>query len=82
MPTATRATKTFSLDREILAELKRTKGEVSESARVNRLLRVALDLEKGAALDREAASFFATAAPERTSRKALQKAAKAVLARE
>ena len=50
MRTATKATRTFSLDREILAEVKRTKGDLSESERVNRLLRTALDLERRAAL--------------------------------
>jgi hypothetical protein len=53
---ATRETKTFSLDRKILGEVKRTKGTLSESERVNRLLRRALDLERRAALDAEAAS--------------------------
>jgi hypothetical protein len=49
-----RANKTFSLDKEILAEVKRTKGALSESERVNRLLRFALDLEKRADLHAEA----------------------------
>lgn len=39
-----KATKTFSLDQDLLKEVKRTKGTQSESERVNRLLRFALDL--------------------------------------
>ena len=43
MRIAVKRTKTFSLDEEILAEVKRTKGAQSESQRVNSLLRFALD---------------------------------------
>jgi len=92
MGALTKATKTFSLDRSILADVKRTKGDTSESERVNQLLRVALDLEKKAALDQEAAEFFARAnrstargrawATDRQERRAFQKAARATLARE
>jgi hypothetical protein len=62
--------------------VKRSKGDLSESERVNRLLRFALDVERKAALEREAAQFFAAAPRERAERKALQKATKTVLARE
>ncbi len=65
MPTLTKATKTFSLDRSILAEVKRTKGSCSESERVNNLLKFALDLEKRAALQEEAANFFSNIADDR-----------------
>jgi hypothetical protein len=75
MRTATRETKTFSLDRKILAEVKRTKGALSESERVNRLLRRALDLERRAALDAEAASFFGSAGDHRAERRAFESAA-------
>ena len=44
MRAVTKATKTFSLDREVLAGVKRTKGTASESERVNQLLRFALDV--------------------------------------
>jgi hypothetical protein len=85
MGALTKATKTFSLDRRILADVKRTKGDASESERVNQLLRVALDLEKKAALDQEAANFFAPAnrsrTAERKERRAFQKGALATLAR-
>ena len=46
MRTATKSNKTFSLDKEILLEVKRTKGMGSESERVNKLLKFALDIEK------------------------------------
>jgi len=86
MGAITKATKTFSLDRSILADVKRTKGDASESERVNQLLRAALDLEKKTALDREAADFFARAnraqTAERKERRAFQKASLATLARE
>ena len=75
MRTATKRTKTFSLDEEILAEVKRTKGTQSESQRVNSLLRFALDLERRAALDREIAGFFDDALPARDERRAFESAA-------
>jgi hypothetical protein len=85
MGALTKATKTFSLDQSILADVKRTKGDASESERVNQLLRVALNLEKRAALDQKAADFFARAnrprTAERKDRRAFQKAALATLAR-
>jgi Arc/MetJ family transcription regulator len=82
MRAAIKATKTFSLDRDILATVKRTKGSTSESERVNQLLRTALDLEKKASRDREAAEFFATLPKDRKERRAFQKATSAALARE
>jgi hypothetical protein len=82
MRTAARATQSFSLDREILAEVKRTRGTLSQSERVNRLLRLALDLERRAALDRESASFYASAPADRTERRAFESASMASLARD
>ncbi|MEO8098115.1 MAG: hypothetical protein ABI811_10470 [Acidobacteriota bacterium] len=82
MNATTRSTKTFSLDREILAEVKRTKGSQSESERVNRLLRFALDMERRAELDREAASFFGSAPDDRNERRAFQTASVRSLARD
>ena len=73
MKTDTKITKTFSLDQQVLADVKRTKGDLSESERVNRLLRFALDLEKRALLDQEAAIFFASP-EERAERKAFESA--------
>ena len=75
MRTAIKHPKTFSLDEEILAEVKRTKGSQSESQRVNSLLRFALDLEKRAALDREIAGFFHDAPADRDERRAFESAA-------
>ena len=74
MPLAPKAIKTFSLDREILAQLKATKGTLSESDRVNRLLRRALELERTAALDAEAAAFFGSAPRDRKERAAFESA--------
>jgi hypothetical protein len=82
MRAAIKATKTFSLDRDILANVKKTKGTASESERVNQLLRTALDLERKAARDREAADFFAGRPKDRKERRAFQKATLTALARE
>ena len=82
MRTATKATKTFSVDKEILAEVRRTKGDLSESERVNRLLRFALDLEKRTALEREIAGFFAAERKDRAERRALESASRSSWARE
>ena len=82
MRAITKMTKTFSLDRDILESLRRTKGTVSQSERVNQLLRLALDIEKKASLEREAAEFFAAAPRDRKERQAFQKATLKALARE
>ena len=82
MRTAIKAIKTFSLDRDILASVKRTKGAASESERVNQLLRTALGLEMKAARDREAADFFAGTPKDRKERRAFQKASLTALGRE
>jgi hypothetical protein len=74
MRTATKAIKTFSLDKEVLAEVKRTRGAASESERVNHLLRFALDLEKRASLYREAAGFFRRGPDDRKERRAYEAA--------
>ena len=73
MPT-TKATQTFSLDKSILAEVKRTKGSRSESERVNSLLRFALQLEKKAALYREAGNFFSNLPADPDERRAYESA--------
>ena len=75
MRTATKATRSYSLDRETIAEVKRTRGKLSESERVNRLLRAALEEEKRAALDREIADFFSSKPADRDERAAFQTAA-------
>jgi hypothetical protein len=82
MQIAKKATKTFSLDREVLADIRRTKGSSSESERVNSLLRVAMDLERREALDREAAAFFGTESTDREERRAFESASAASWKRE
>jgi hypothetical protein len=82
MRTAIKATRTFSVDKEILAEVKRTRGDLSESERVNRLLRFALDLEKRATLEREIAGFFAVEREDRAERLAFESASRSSWARE
>ncbi len=82
MRTATKATKTYSVDREILAEVKRTRGNLSESERVNRLLRFALYQEKRAALEREIAGFFAENREDRAERRAFESASRESWTRE
>lgn len=82
MRVATKATKTFSVDKEILAEVKRTRGDLSESERVNRLLRFALDLEKRASLDREIAAFFSVDREDRAEHRAFESASQSSWARE
>ena len=58
MATATRQTKSFSLDRAVLKEIQRTRGSVSTSERVNELLKVGLEVERTRSLHSEAAAFF------------------------
>ena len=60
--------------------MKRTKGTLSDSERVNN--RFALDLERRAALDREIASFFGAAPADREERRAFESATVASWARE
>lgn len=74
MPLVARVTKTFSLDRDVVAAIRRSKGDGSESERANRLLRAALERESREALAREAEAFFAAgaAAEERKERRAYQ----------
>jgi hypothetical protein len=82
MRTAIKATRTFSLDKAILAEVKRSKGKLSESERVNRLLRSALDLEKRLAMERDTAGFFASNHDDRAERRAFESASLASWARD
>ena len=82
MRAATKATRSFSLDRDVLAEVKRTRGALSESERVNRLLRTALEREKRAALEREIADFFASKSNDRRERRAFESASVVSWARE
>jgi hypothetical protein len=83
MATATRATKTVSLEKDLLLEIELTKGGVSTSERVNQLLKVGLAAERSRGLHSEAAEFFQSAAEEdRTERRAFQSASVRSIARE
>lgn len=80
---ATRAIKTFSLEKEVLKEIERTKGLVSTSERVNHLLKLALESERLQSLHYEAAEFFSTVSDEdNKGRAAFQAASVKSLARE
>jgi predicted secreted protein len=74
MATATRTTKTFSLETEVLKEIERTKGDASASERVNNLLKTGLEVERVRRLENEASAFFSDDAEDRSSRKAFQSA--------
>jgi hypothetical protein len=82
MRAETKTTKSFSLDRDVLGEVRRTRGTLSESERVNRLLRAALAVEKRAALEREIADFFGSKPADRTERRAFEAATIESLARD
>jgi hypothetical protein len=55
---------------------------LSESERVNQLLRFALDLEKRTALEPEIAGFFAVDREDRAERRAFESASRSSWARE
>src|SRR4051812_38489105 len=74
MTVATRLTKSFSIDREIIRELEKTKGASSTSERVNNLLRVGLEVERQRSLHSEAAAFFRSEGSDRGVRKAFRQA--------
>ena len=71
MASAARTTRTFSLEKQVLEEVERTKGPVSTSARVNQLLKAGLESERRRNLHAEASRFF-TSEPDkdRTARRA------------
>lgn len=74
MTVATRLTKSFSIDREIIREVEKTKGASSTSERVNALLRVGLEVERLRSLHSEAAAFFKNEASDKGLHKAFQQA--------
>jgi len=82
MPSATRTTRTFSLEREVLRQVERTRGSASTSERVNQLLKVALEEERRKSLHAEAAEFFRTLKQDRAAEKAFQSASIRSLARD
>jgi hypothetical protein len=74
MAVETRLTKSFSLDRELIHEVERTKGSSSTSERVNALLRAGLEVERQRSLHSEAAAFFRNEGSDGGVRKAFQRA--------
>jgi len=82
MSLAAKSTRTFSLDKQLLDEIKRTKGSLSESKRVNDLLHVALEREKREALESEIAGFFASAPSGHAEREAFESSTAISWARE
>jgi hypothetical protein len=83
MATATRISKSLSLEKDLIREVERTRGSVSTSERVNRLLKSALELERRRSLSAEAEVFFGSAGNEdEASRKAFHSASIKSLARE
>jgi hypothetical protein len=74
MATATRITKTFSLDTQVLKEIERTKGNASASERVNNLLKAGLEVERLRLLENEVSAFFSADVEDRSSRKDFQTA--------
>jgi hypothetical protein len=78
-----RKTTSFTIDKEVLAAVKRSSGRRSVSDRVNELLKRALELERQQRLEQEAAAFFAKQTPqEREETRAFQKAGLRTLRRE
>ena len=75
MTAATRMTKSFSLDRDLLREVQRTRGSGSTSERVNSLLRIGLEVERKQSLHREAEAFFRDEASDEDVHDAFQQAA-------
>lgn len=79
-----RQAKTFTIGKDILAEIADSKGSASTSERVNELLRRALELERHEKLEQEAAEFFSTesGADSARERAAYRKASRRVLSRD
>ena len=76
-----RQVKSFTISKEILAEIALTKGAESTSERVNELLKRGLELERREQLEQEAAEFFAKDRDDVLERAAYQKASKRALSR-
>lgn len=82
MKIAKRTSKSFSIDREVETYVRRTRGTVSASERVNQLLRKAIEEECETELEQEASRFFsALQSRTRKEERAFQKATKRSLAR-
>jgi hypothetical protein len=78
---ALRATKSFSLEKEVLKWVEKSKGPASTSERVNELLKMGLLMEQRRKLDQESADFFQSDTDKRT-RKAFQSASAKSFSRE
>lgn len=75
MSIASKITKSFSMEKQLLEQIERTRGTRSTSERVNQLLKTALETERRESLHIEAARFFKSDMPEeRKERKAFQAA--------
>jgi len=75
--------RSFTISRDVLAEIADTRGAGSTSERVNELLKRALDLERRERLEQEAEKFF-TKQDESSSREraAYHKVSRRTLSRE
>jgi len=82
MAAATRTTRSFSLETDVLKEVERTKGDASTSERVNNLLKVGLEIERRQCLHTEAAAFFSHDADDRATRLAFQEASLRAITRD
>ena len=81
MAPAMRATKSFSLEKEVLKAVERSKGPASASERVNELIKMGLELERQRLLEIEAEDFFRNQ-KDTSSRKGFRAASLKSLARE
>ena len=78
-----RISRSFTVDRSILAYLQRTRSGRSRSERVNELLRRAMLAEQYEVLEREAAEFFsATGKTERAESRAFAAASRRSISRD
>jgi hypothetical protein len=82
MSTGSKIARTFTLERELLQLIEKTKGRVSASARVNELLKAGLEAERRRSLEREAAEFFHAEPDDLAERSAFRAASIKSLSRE
>lgn len=80
---ATRIPLSITLDRDVVEQIRKTRGRSSVSERVNGLLRGALLAERYRKIQREAERFYATeTAADREESEAIQRLAMKTLARD
>ena len=83
MQKTTRISKSFTVEERIVSYVQSTRGNRSNSERVNELLRKAIVQEQYERLEQEAADFFSSVSnKERTEAKAFQKASMRSLSRD